>query len=155
MVCLYSDLLTRIQGTSPEEMHLALGKQEGELASFRVTDYAAYFRSVRCRFLVAGISRRQRAQLEERGVATLAGLARLPLPLDPPLDGVSAAAYAQIREQARIQLEGRLEDRPKYELFTDVKDGNGLLALPEPSQGDLPFDARVPRAAGGPALLED
>ena len=57
-----------------------------------------------------------------------------------------------------------------------MKDGNGLLALPEPSEGDLffdiegdphafasalafppfvPFDARVPRAAGGPALPED
>ncbi|MDP2958181.1 MAG: TM0106 family RecB-like putative nuclease, partial [Longimicrobiales bacterium] len=177
-ICLYSDLVTRVQGTSPEAMHLALGKQEGELESFRVTDYAAYFRSVRGRFLeaaastestypepvsqcdvcdwhsvcdarwhaddhlslVAGINGKQRAQLEERGVATLAGLARLPLPLDPALDGVSAAAYAQIREQARIQLEGRVEDRHKYELFTDTQDGNGLLALPEPSEGDLFFD---------------
>lgn len=90
--------------------------------------------------LVAGISKKQRAQLEDRGTTTLEALAQLPLPLRPRLESVSDAAFEKIHEQARIQLEGRLEDIHKYELFTEVEEGNGLLALPEPSKGDVFFD---------------
>ncbi len=41
----YTHLLTRAQGVRPRWMHLALG--HGELASFRVGDYAAYERQTR------------------------------------------------------------------------------------------------------------
>ena len=45
---LYSDLLTRVQETEPEWMHLALGGGDGRVeASFRVVEYAAYYRAVR------------------------------------------------------------------------------------------------------------
>ena len=48
---LYSDLLTRVQETEPEWMHLALGGGDGRVeASFRVVEYAAYYRAVRLRF---------------------------------------------------------------------------------------------------------
>ena len=48
---LYSDLLTQAQGVEPELMHLALGAGGSEnLASFRVAEYAAYYRAVRRRF---------------------------------------------------------------------------------------------------------
>ena len=48
---LYSDLLQRVQGVEPESMHLALGGGEGRVdASFRVAEYAAYYRAVRRRF---------------------------------------------------------------------------------------------------------
>ena len=48
---LYSDLLKRVQGIEPERMHLALGGGDGRgEASFRVVEYAAYYRAVRCRF---------------------------------------------------------------------------------------------------------
>ena len=43
---LYSALLEALQGRAPEEMHLALGGVEREKISFRVADYAAYYRSV-------------------------------------------------------------------------------------------------------------
>ena len=46
-------MLAAVQGVTPEHMHLALGGQQGELESFRVTDYAAYYRSVKARFLEA------------------------------------------------------------------------------------------------------
>ena len=90
--------------------------------------------------LVAGISRKQRRKLEERGVTTLAALGRLELPIEPPLESVAKTTLGTIREQARIQLEGREEERYKYELFPDVDDGRGLSRLPEPSPGDLFFD---------------
>ena len=48
---LYSDLLAQVQGIEPERMHLALGGGDGEnQASFRVVEYAAYYRAVRRRF---------------------------------------------------------------------------------------------------------
>jgi uncharacterized protein len=90
--------------------------------------------------LVAGITLRQRQALEEIEVATLASLGRLALPLDAPLDGIGSAALTRVREQARIQLEGREAGGHRYELFTDVPEGYGLGRLPEPSPGDLFFD---------------
>ncbi len=45
-LCMYSDLLAGLQGRPPEQMHLALGGVQRETVSFRVADYAAYYRSV-------------------------------------------------------------------------------------------------------------
>src|SRR5690606_23742652 len=50
-VLLYADLLAKVQGRPPERVHLALGGPEAREESFRVADYAAYFRSIRDRFL--------------------------------------------------------------------------------------------------------
>ena len=43
-LCLYSDMVSELQGVQPEEMHLALGGVQRETVSFRVADYAAYYR---------------------------------------------------------------------------------------------------------------
>ena len=43
---MYSDLLGGYQGKAPEEMHLALGGVKGVTVTFRVADYAAYYRMV-------------------------------------------------------------------------------------------------------------
>ncbi|HKP75885.1 MAG TPA: TM0106 family RecB-like putative nuclease, partial [Longimicrobiaceae bacterium] len=179
-ILLYADLVATLHGIAPEQVHLALGGPEPRTETFRVADYAAYFRSVRARFawaaghapaepprapdpvehcamcpwdvrctaerrevdhlsFVAGISRRQRVALAERGITTLAELARLQVPLVPPLEGVSAAAFVRVHEQARIQLDGRAAGAPMYELL-EAAEGDGLSALPEPSPGDLFFD---------------
>lgn len=45
-LCMYSDLLAGYQELAPAEMHLALGGVSGETVSFRVADYAAYYRMV-------------------------------------------------------------------------------------------------------------
>ena len=42
----YSEMVGRLQGREPEQMHLALGGVQRETVSFRVVDYAAYQRSV-------------------------------------------------------------------------------------------------------------
>lgn len=105
--------------------------------------------------LVAGITRRQRKALAERGVTTLEALGELGLPVVPALDGVSAEALVRVREQARIQLEGRRAGTMLYELF-HPRDGEaidperGLATLPEPSPGDLVLDLE-----GDPYAFED
>jgi predicted RecB family nuclease len=105
--------------------------------------------------LVAGISARQRRALTERGIPTLEALGDLAMPLEPPLKDVGVGALTRIREQARIQLEGRREGRLTYELLlpqpeaeTDID--RGLASLPPPSAGDLFFDIE-----GDPYALED
>ena len=45
----YSEHVTRIQGAAPINMHVVLG--DGSRVTFKVEDYAAYYRSVRARFL--------------------------------------------------------------------------------------------------------
>ena len=95
--------------------------------------------------LVAGASRHQRKRLEQRGVTTLASLAGMTLPLDPPLDGVQPASLKRIQRQAKAQRTGRELNRPFHELIAPPEAGRGLLALPEPSEGDLFFDIESSR----------
>jgi uncharacterized protein len=47
-LCLYSDLLARVQGIEPEHMHLVLGT--GERHSFRLQEFAAFYRRLRERY---------------------------------------------------------------------------------------------------------
>jgi uncharacterized protein len=56
------------------------------------------------------------------------------------VDGIGYAAFTRIREQARIQVEGRDACSLRYELLHDVEPGRGLSMLPEPSPGDLFLD---------------
>src|SRR5205823_4986629 len=90
--------------------------------------------------LVAGISRNQRKALAGRGVTTVAALAKLALPPKPKIERIGDAALLRIREQARLQVQGREEGRLVYELLDDVGEGNGLAALPPPSAADVFLD---------------
>src|ERR1700728_671674 len=90
--------------------------------------------------LVAGISRNQRKALAERAVSTVADLASFTLPPKPKIERIGNAALLRIREQARLQVQGRDEGRLIYELLDGVDDGNGLAALPVPSFADLFLD---------------
>ncbi len=105
--------------------------------------------------LVAGISARQRRALEGREVGTLEALGQLPMPVGMRLEGTSEPALRRVREQARIQLEGRREQRMKYELLTPdagqpLDPERGLATLPPPSAGDLFFDIE-----GDPYAMDD
>jgi len=105
--------------------------------------------------LVAGSTRRQRKALAARGVTTLKALGELTLPMNPPPDGTSPAALTRIREQARIQLEGRRAGRLLHELLLPsagaaVDPERGLATLPEPSAGDLFLDIE-----GDPYAFDD
>ncbi|MEO7119240.1 MAG: nuclease, partial [Candidatus Limnocylindrales bacterium] len=49
-MCVYSDLLTAVQGVQPEWMEVALGGSARKVERFRVDDYMAYYRRVKGRF---------------------------------------------------------------------------------------------------------
>lgn len=48
-LCLYSDMLARVQGVMPQHMHVVLG--DGRKETFLVDDYLRYFRRLQARFL--------------------------------------------------------------------------------------------------------
>jgi uncharacterized protein len=105
--------------------------------------------------LVAGISAHQRKALRARGIETLTALAGSPIPFDPPLDGASATSAERVREQARIQLEGRGVMPPPHELLLpkageSIDPERGLATLPAPDPGDLFFDIE-----GDPYAFDD
>jgi uncharacterized protein len=177
-LALYSELLQVVQATPPERFHVVTPDPASPVQSYRVQDFAAYFRLVRsgleatsvqdpkriasanypepvehcdvCRWwsscnkrrhdddhltLVAGISRLQMRELEHAGIATLASLGTLALPLPfSPRRGASDT-YVRVREQARVQLRGRSEGMPIHELLPISAD-HGLSRLPAPSPGD-------------------
>ena len=105
--------------------------------------------------LVAGIASRTRAELTERGTGTRRDLAVLDLPVTPGLEHTSASALHRVHEQARIQVEGEDQDRKLHELLDpivtetgELDTTKGLLALPEPSPGDLFLDLEGDPFAG-------
>ena len=178
-LCLYSDLLAKVQGVAPEFMHVVTPGSGFKPIPYRTAAYAAYYRQVRrtleqtlaasnsastypdprehcdvCRWrvecetkrrtddhlsLVAGISGTQIAELTRRNVTTLSQLACMPIPLPwKPARGL-AQSYERSREQARVQLEGRLAKQAIYETLPPMA-GVGLQRLPEPSPGDVFLD---------------
>ncbi|MBR1146136.1 TM0106 family RecB-like putative nuclease [Bradyrhizobium sp. AUGA SZCCT0431] len=89
--------------------------------------------------LVAGISKTQIAELARRGVPTVAALAVLAIPLPWRPDRGAVQSYEKVREQARIQVDGRAKGLVLHETLPPVP-GFGLARLPEPSPGDIFFD---------------
>lgn len=96
--------------------------------------------------LVAGIRRLQIAEFQQWSINTLEALGTLPLPLPKPERG-SAESLTRVREQARVQLEGRQQGRPIHELLT-LEPEKGLSRLPAPSPGDVFFDIESDRFSG-------
>ena len=187
-LCLYSDLLERIQGGTPELMHIVPPRPEFPPETYRVADFAAYYRRVRHRLLeavdspvtpdatypepvshcdicawwkscddrrhaddhlslVAAISKQQTRELTSRGIATLARLAEEPIPLEWRPKRGAKGSYEKAREQARVQLQGRVEGRAVHE-WLPVVEGRGLTLLPEPSPGDVFLDLEGDPFAG-------
>ena len=89
--------------------------------------------------LVAGISKLQINELKAHGIATVQGLAGIPLPLNWKPNRGSADSYIRICEQAHIVVEARAAGIGKFELLP-VQAGFGLTRLPEPSDGDVFFN---------------
>ena len=177
---LYSDLLKTIQGSQPELMWVIPPRKDFLGESYRVAEYAAYYRHVRkqlssvvsegaagatypepvphcdvCQWflecetrrrgddhlsLVAGIRKQQRNQLEEWNTVTMASLSALPIPLKERPKHGSREGIERVREQARVQVEGRADKKLKYELLLPVAEGMGLCRLPEPSADDMFLD---------------
>src|ERR1051325_7321907 len=111
--------------------------------------------------LVANITRNQRQALVARNVDTMAKLGKLSLPVTPKIDRIAPTPLLRIREQARIQIEGRLKGQPVFEFINpdEVSESKrkrrsgkggeaeekpeatrGFAILPSPSPGDLFLD---------------
>jgi predicted RecB family nuclease len=89
--------------------------------------------------LVANIAKSHINELKRHGVDTTAQLAAMPLPLQWKPDRGAAQTYERVREQARIQIQGRVEGHIVYEALPVVQ-GFGLTCLPSPSPGDIFLD---------------
>jgi len=89
--------------------------------------------------LVAGIRRQQCNQLEEWETDTMAKLAVLPIPLKERPEHGSREAIEHVREQARVQVQGRAENKLVYELLP-LTEEKGFCTLPEPSPHDIFLD---------------
>jgi uncharacterized protein len=90
--------------------------------------------------LVANITRNQRQALVAYGTETVAGLTQLQLPPSPRIEGIQDQAFANLHQQARLQVQGREERRNIYELLFPPEPGKGLCSLPAPSPGDIFLD---------------
>ena len=90
--------------------------------------------------LVAGMTRAATERLMTTGVTTLAQLGGLPA--DSSVPDLNPRTLERLRNQARLQLEGRRTRRLQYELIEPIEGepGRGLALLPEPSALDLFFD---------------
>jgi uncharacterized protein len=89
--------------------------------------------------LVAGITKLQTRELQSREVETLEALASQPLPFSWKPTRGAVEAYTRVREQARVQRDGRHAGRALYELLPP-QPGFGFERLPAPSPGDIFFD---------------
>lgn len=97
--------------------------------------------------LVAGITKVHIEELKRRGIATLADLAEMSLPLEWRPSRGSVHSYERIREQARLQLAGRQAQKVFHELLP-ASEGLGLARLPAPSVGDIFLDLEGDPFAG-------
>jgi predicted RecB family nuclease len=187
---LYSELVGDVQGKTPECFHVVTPDPVMPVDSYRVDDFAAYFRLIRnrlqttslqdyvllaaenypepvdhceiCRWqsvcakkrrvddhlsLVAGMSKLHARELEAAGFSTLEHLGKMPLALPfTPARG-SVDTYIRLREQARVQFEGRVKGAPVHELLLPIEAGQGLARLPVPSAGDVFLDLEGARFA--------
>src|SRR5712692_3795469 len=75
--------------------------------------------------LVAGIRRQQRNQLERWKTETMAKLAVLPIPLKERPEHGSREAIERVREQARVQIQGRTESKLVHEPLLPMVEGMG------------------------------
>jgi uncharacterized protein len=89
--------------------------------------------------LVAGISKSQICELKRHGITTTANLATMPLPLPWKPDRGAVQSYEKVREQARIQVAGRVAGHVVHEALPVVPEF-GLAFLPQPSPGDVFLD---------------
>ena len=89
--------------------------------------------------LVAGITRLQRKQFDAWDTKTMAQLAQFPVPLRQRPERGSREGYVRVREQARVQVTGRIQQKPVHELLEPRSDG-GLSKLPALTAGDVFFD---------------
>ncbi len=87
---------------------------------------------------VAGITTRQIKELNDQGVAKLHELARLD-DIPQPATG-TVESLTKVRDQARIQAEGKAAGEPKHRVKQPFDEDHGFRLLPEPTADDIFLD---------------
>lgn len=87
---------------------------------------------VRDVLLVADMRATQRTRLRAAGIATIDELAAS----TGPVEGIGSGTLANLRAQARLQVEQSFGDAPRFELFAPAV----VAKLPAPDPGDIFFD---------------
>jgi uncharacterized protein len=87
---------------------------------------------------VAGISRSQTRKLQSAGVTTLRQLADSTDDLRIPK--LQTESLSKLRQQARLQFQGRSSDVPLFELLPVSGERRGFYRMPKAVEGDLFFD---------------
>ena len=87
---------------------------------------------------VAGISKGQINSLRSQGIGTLTDLVKV-AEITKPEKG-ALETLLKIKEQARIQHQGRSTEQPYYELIHPINEKHGLSLLPEPTADDIFLD---------------
>lgn len=90
--------------------------------------------------LVAGLRRQQQNQLERWEIDTVAKLAAMPIPIKKRPEQGSREGLERVREQARVQIEGREKSLPVSEPILPIIEAMGFCRLPEPTPHDLFLD---------------
>lgn len=99
--------------------------------------------------LIANITTSQIKKLEKAGITSLTQVARTDISYVPNL---SSDTFVAIKEQAKIQLDSRGLDKPKYEVIVLPGENarKGLASLPPSSPMDIWFDMEgYPHVEGG------
>lgn len=89
--------------------------------------------------LVAGLQNSHLKELETQEILTLEQYANETEPFRKKPEKGNAQTYGKIHRQAKVQFQGREENRMVYQLLP-VQPLKGLNRLPEPCPGDLYFD---------------
>ena len=74
------------------------------------------------------------------------------MPVTPKIERIGKQALFNIREQARVQLEGRNSKQPIYEFLEPIEPERGLAKLPLPSVADIFLDFESAPFAFGDGL---
>ena len=167
-LCLYSELVSQLQGAMPECMHVVTPGRAFQPETFRTHDFLAYYRFVKsrleqfdperapatypepvehceiCQWWTACNDRRR----SDDHLSFVAGISKLQIGelRKSNLNTLAALAtqptpsgYEKVRHQARLQFEYRTGGKPIHELLA-LEPERGLARLPEPSPGDIFLD---------------
>ena len=157
-----ADGLKQSVGRSREDVNYPDPKEHCDVCRWRVPCYLRR-RTDDHLCLVAGISKVQINELHRQGINTVSNLAQMAVPLSWKPERGAVYSYERLREQARIQIEGREAKTILYEALPRKpgfarprepgfarprepgfarprKPGFGLSCLPTPSAGDVFFD---------------
>ncbi|MEI7668806.1 MAG: TM0106 family RecB-like putative nuclease, partial [Pseudomonadota bacterium] len=89
---------------------------------------------------IAGMGNAQMKEVRAQGINTLEAMAELPLPIPFRPSKGAVPTYTKLREQARLQNESRMQNRPVYELLPLDDPEKGFFNLPEPTKWDVYLD---------------